>query len=146
MAESCSGPSKSLFAAQVNLGYLSAAAGNSSRPGLISGKLVNSPRTTQVKQENHIDASLSTRSIEDHLQRILASKEFASSARMSRFLRFAVERALSGQSEQLKEYVLGVEVFDRKESYDPRVDPIVRVEARRLRSKLESYYAGAAPT
>src|ERR1700687_34937 len=60
---------------------------------------------------------------------------------MSRFLRFAVERALSGQSEQLKEYVLGVEVFDRKASYDPRVDPIVRVEARRLRSKLESYYA-----
>jgi serine/threonine-protein kinase len=95
-----------------------------------------------VKQENHIDASLSTRSVEDHLQRILASKEFASSARMSRFLRFAVERALSGQSEQLKEYVLGVEVFDRKPSYDPRVDPIVRVEARRLRSKLESYYAG----
>jgi serine/threonine-protein kinase len=99
-----------------------------------------------VKQENHINASLSTRSIEDHLQRILASKEFASSARMSRFLRFAVERALSGQSEQLKEYVLGVEVFDRKDSYDPRVDPIVRVEARRLRSKLKSYYAGAGPT
>jgi TolB-like protein/Flp pilus assembly protein TadD len=95
-----------------------------------------------VKQENHIDASLLTRSVEEHLQRILASKEFASSARMSRFLRFAVERALSGHSEQLKEYVLGVEVFDRKASYDPRVDPIVRVEARRLRSKLESYYAG----
>ena len=95
-----------------------------------------------MKQENHIDVSLSTRSIEDHLQKILASREFASSARMSRFLRFAVERALSGQSEQLKEYVLGVEVFDRKESYDPRVDPIVRVEARRLRSKLESYYNG----
>ena len=99
-----------------------------------------------MKQENHIDASWSTRSIEDHLQKILASKEFASSARMSRFLRFAVERALSGQSEQLKEYVLGVEVFDRKASYDPRVDPIVRVEARRLRSKLKSYYAGAPPT
>ena len=95
-----------------------------------------------MKQENHIDAPLSTRSIEDHLQRILASKEFASSARMSRFLRFAVERVMGGQSEQLKEYVLGVEVFDRKPSYDPRVDPIVRVEARRLRSKLESYYAG----
>jgi TolB-like protein/Flp pilus assembly protein TadD len=99
-----------------------------------------------VKQENHIDAPLSERSIEDHLQRILASKEFASSARMSRFLRFAIQKALSGQSEQLKEYVLGVEVFDRKASYDPRVDPIVRVEARRLRSKLKSYYARAGPT
>jgi TolB-like protein len=95
-----------------------------------------------VKQENHINASLMTRSVEEHLQRILASKEFASSARMTRFLRLAVERALSGRSEELKEYVLGVEVFDRKASYDPRVDPIVRVEARRLRSKLESYYAG----
>ncbi len=95
-----------------------------------------------MKQQKHSDASLSTRSIEENLQRILASKEFASSARMSRFLRFAVERALCGQSEELKEYVLGVEVFDRKPSYDPRVDPIVRVEARRLRSKLESYYAG----
>ena len=99
-----------------------------------------------MKQENHIDAPLSARSIEDHLQKILASKEFASSARMSRFLRFAVEQALSGQSEQLKEYVLGVEVFDRKASYDPRVDPIVRVEARRLRSKLKSFYAGAGLT
>ena len=61
---------------------------------------------------------------------------------MSRFLRFTVERALAGQSDQLKEFVIGVEVFDRKGSYDPRVDPIVRVEARRLRAKLNSYYDG----
>jgi serine/threonine-protein kinase len=83
---------------------------------------------------------LSTRSIEDHLQRILAQGVRLLGA--DELSWFAVERALSGQSEQLKEYVIGVEVFDRKESYDPRVDPIVRVEARRLRSKLESYYAG----
>jgi TolB-like protein len=78
--------------------------------------------------------------VEDQLQRILSSTLFAQSARMRRFLRFAVERALDGQTDQLKEYVLGVEVFDRKSSYDPRVDPIVRVEARRLRAKLSSYY------
>jgi TolB-like protein/tetratricopeptide (TPR) repeat protein len=59
---------------------------------------------------------------------------------MSRFLRFTVERAVAGQPDQLKEYIIGVEVFDRKASYDPRVDPIVRVEARRLRSKLKTYY------
>src|SRR3989442_213167 len=59
---------------------------------------------------------------------------------MGRFLRFTVERAVCGQPDQLKEYVIGVEVFDRNASYDPRVDPIVRVEARRLRSKLKSYY------
>lgn len=61
---------------------------------------------------------------------------------MARFLRLTVERALAGQSGELKEYLIGVEVFDRKASYDPRVDPIVRVEARRLRSKLKAYYEG----
>ena len=61
---------------------------------------------------------------------------------MARFLRLAVERSLEGKADQLKEYLIGVEVFDRPASYDPRVDPIVRVEARRLRSKLKSYYEG----
>ena len=61
---------------------------------------------------------------------------------MVRFLRLTVERTLAGQAGELKEYLLGVEVFDRKESYDPRVDPIVRVEARRLRAKLKEYYEG----
>ncbi|HUI76570.1 MAG TPA: hypothetical protein VLY24_01610 [Bryobacteraceae bacterium] len=61
---------------------------------------------------------------------------------MGRFLRFAVEQTLEGKGDELKEYLIGVEVFDRKGSYDPRVDPIVRVEARRLRSKLKAYYEG----
>ena len=49
-------------------------------------------------------------------------------------------RSLAGAGHELKEYAIGVEVFDRKPSYDPRVDPIVRVEARRLRSKLAAFY------
>ena len=61
---------------------------------------------------------------------------------MARFLRLTVERMMAGRAEELKEYLLGVEVFDRKASYDPRVDPIVRVEARRLRAKLKEYYEG----
>ena len=77
------------------------------------------------------------------LEKILAADGFARSARMSRFLRFTVERALEGRAGELKEYLLGVEVFDRKESYDSRVDPIVRVEARRLRAKLREYYESA---
>src|SRR5882724_2759761 len=95
-----------------------------------------------VIEENSSPVALPARSIEEQLLRILASRPFAQSARMTRFLRFTVERALSGQSDKLKEYVIGVEVFDRKGSYDPRVDPIVRVEARRLRSKLKNYYDG----
>jgi len=61
---------------------------------------------------------------------------------MGRFLRMAVEWTLDGKGGDLKEYLLGVEVFDRDPAYDPRVDPIVRVEARRLRSKLKQYYDG----
>jgi TolB-like protein len=81
--------------------------------------------------------------IRAQLERIVASPQFAGSARMSRFLRYVVERTLAGEGERLKEYVIGAEVFDRDASYDPRVDSIVRVEAGRLRGKLEDYYRGA---
>lgn len=60
---------------------------------------------------------------------------------MCRFLRLVVTAALEGRSDELKEYRLGVEVFDREEAFDPAVDPIVRVEARRLRTKLAAYYS-----
>ncbi len=63
---------------------------------------------------------------------------------MCRFLRLAVEYALEGKSSELKEYLIGTEVFDRGDKFDPRVDPVVRVEARRLRTKLSAYYAGEA--
>jgi TolB-like protein len=75
------------------------------------------------------------------LDRLLASGVFANADRMSGFLRYVVQRAIAGESDQVKEYVIGVAVFDRDEQYDPRLDSIVRVEARRLRSKLDEYYA-----
>ena len=53
---------------------------------------------------------------------------------------FAIENVLSNQSESLKEYVIGTEVYDRRPPYDPKQDSIVRSEARRLRSKLKQYY------
>jgi TolB-like protein len=56
-------------------------------------------------------------------------------------LSFAANQALLGDGQHLKETQLGVHVFDRGSAFDPRVDPIVRVEARRLRWKLKSYYA-----
>ena len=78
--------------------------------------------------------------IRRQLERILASDGFARAERMSRFLRFVVEQTLRGRGDQLKEYLIGVEVFDRRESFDPRIDPVVRGEARRLRLKLKEYY------
>jgi serine/threonine-protein kinase len=74
------------------------------------------------------------------LTRILASPQFAHSERLSRFLKLAVEVAQNGES--LKEYRIGVDVFDRGKDFDPRTDPIVRVQAAKLRSKLLEYYAG----
>ena len=82
----------------------------------------------------------------EQLQRILASDGFAKADRLSRFLRFTVEAKLNGEGDQIKEYLLGREVFDRDGDYDPRLDPIVRVEARRLRAKLDEYYSGAGQT
>ena len=66
---------------------------------------------------------------------------FANADRMSRFLRYVVERTLAGEGDQIKEYAIGVDVFDRNDQYDPRLDSIVRVEAARLRSKIEEYYS-----
>src|SRR5690349_10924072 len=57
-------------------------------------------------------------------------------------LRYVVDKTLAGEGDQLKEYAVGVEVFERDEQYDPRVDSIVRVEAGRLRTKLDEYYNG----
>ena len=74
------------------------------------------------------------------LDRVLASKGFAGAGRLSKLLRYVVEKTLAGETEQLKEYSVGIEVFDRDEKYDPRLDSIVRVEAGRLRTKLDEYY------
>jgi len=78
--------------------------------------------------------------VRDQLSHILASPEFRRSVRLQRFLRLAVERSLTGEIDQLKEYIVGREVFDRGADYDPSVDSIVRVEAQRLRRKLREYY------
>ena len=77
------------------------------------------------------------------LELILASPQFVKSERMTRFLRFVVEQALNGRGNGLKEYSIGVEVFDKDPSFDPRIDNNVRTEARRLRVKLAEYYAEA---
>ncbi len=75
------------------------------------------------------------------LERILATKGFPSSGRLSKLLRYVVDQTLAGDTGQLKEYAVGVEVFERDGDYDPRIDSIVRVEAGRLRSRLEEYYS-----
>ena len=80
--------------------------------------------------------------VREELERVLRSATFTHSHRIRRFLQFVVEEYLAGRQHRLKEYLIGLEVFGRPDSFDPRVDSIVRVEARRLRAKLDEYYAG----
>lgn len=80
--------------------------------------------------------------IRAQLGRVLESEGFVRADRLSRLLRYAVEQTLAGKADAIKEYTLGVEVFDKEESFDPRIDTAVRVQARRLRSALVEYYAG----
>lgn len=74
------------------------------------------------------------------LNRILSSKAFRQADRLKRFLSFVVAETISGRSDRLKEFAVGVEVFGKDTSFDPRNDPIVRVQARRLRAQLARYY------
>jgi hypothetical protein len=80
--------------------------------------------------------------IRDELTRITASDVFNTSPQLVSFLTFIVEAALGGKSDRLKGYVIAVEVLRRDVNFDPQLDPIVRVEATRLRRALARYYAG----
>ncbi len=85
-------------------------------------------------------SAVGTESIQAQLNRIMNSATFQQVDRLKRFLTFVVEETAAGRGGQLKEYVIGVQVFDKNVSFDPRTDPIVRVQARRLRVRLAKYY------
>ncbi|MGC2404551.1 MAG: hypothetical protein WA510_32470, partial [Acidobacteriaceae bacterium] len=90
--------------------------------------------------DTHTSENLSEQEVRAELDRLLQSTLFLQSDRLGRFLRFAIENALAGNTDLLKEYVIGTEVYDRKPPYHPSQDSIVRTEARRLRAKLKEYY------
>src|ERR1700748_2127670 len=90
--------------------------------------------------EAETSENVSGQEVRAELDRVLQSAMFAQSDRLGRFLRFAIENALAGNTGMLKEYVIGTEVYDRKPPYHPSQDSIVRTEARRLRAKLKEYY------
>lgn len=88
---------------------------------------------------------MDTAAVKAELDRLVGSPELHGSDRLCRFLRYVVEAKLDGEQDKLKEFLIGREVFDRNGDYDPRLDPIVRVEARRLRKKLDDFYARESP-
>ena len=90
---------------------------------------------TQVAQ-----AEITPEEVERQLLRILSDHRFASAERGSRFLQFVVQRTLAERTDEVKEVVVATEIYGRSADYDPKVDSIVRVEASRMRAKLQSYY------
>jgi Tol biopolymer transport system component len=84
--------------------------------------------------------------VREQLERMLGRPAFRAAGRSSTLLRFLVVETLEGRADRLKDYTLGAEALGRGDGFDPRIDPIARVEASRLRSRLDLYYAteGAA--
>lgn len=78
--------------------------------------------------------------VREHLDQITRSHAFAKAERLRAFLRFVVEETLAGRQGDIKEYSIAIEVCGRPTNFDARIDPIVRVDANRLRARLEAYY------
>src|SRR5271157_2031640 len=74
------------------------------------------------------------------IQRILESELFRASELQRRLLKYLADKSLSGEADQLKEYTIGVEGLGKPESYDPRHDSSVRLQASKLRQKILEYY------
>lgn len=89
----------------------------------------------------HSQDKISRDSIKVQVEKVLASDMFTRCPRLGRFLSFIAQKVFEGAAERLNEYLLAFEVFGKRASYDPRTDPIVRVEAHRLRCKIKKYYA-----
>lgn len=81
-------------------------------------------------------------SVNGQLERILSTPPLASSPSLSRFLRYLVEETLAGRAQSITEYALGVRVFNRREEFNPRTDPLVRVQTHHLRARLVQFYSG----
>ena len=90
----------------------------------------------QLKQWNESDQ----KAIRRQMDRIIHSGPFHQSQRRQRFLEYLVNETLAGRGARLKGYNIALEVFERPETFDPIVHPLVRIEAARLREKLREYY------
>src|SRR5207237_8036358 len=93
-----------------------------------------------LRYDSRVQCNMTKESILAHMRKIIGSRAMSRSERLARFLEFTISETLHGHADQLRDFVIGVEEFDRSQDYDPRLDPIVRVEARRLRMKLRNYY------
>lgn len=109
--------------------------------GRIKSRTGQSPRTRHT--DPPISASCHAAEIQEQLARIVHTAAFRASRRLTRFITFVVEDTLAGKSDRIKAYTIAIEALGRSSTFDPQTDPIVRVEAGRLRQALARYYASA---
>lgn len=83
---------------------------------------------------------LSVVAIENQVERVLGSSKFLVADQLSRFLRYVVKETLAGREDQIKQYTIGVKALGRDSGFDPQADPMVRMQARRLRRALHRYF------
>jgi adenylate cyclase len=100
-------------------------------------------RMVQLATSKVADRPPTTEEVMNHLQTLHASAGFDASKRNKRFLKYVVEETLAGGGNRIKAYNIALAVFDRGDDFDPLTDPIVRIEASRLRRSLEHYYLTA---
>src|SRR5262245_20738275 len=105
-------------------------------------QVINNPQalTSSSQYQSGQTPPASQEEMRRALDRVLNSKHFVHAPMKQKFLRLACDFHLSGRGGELNEYLIGREVFDRDDSYNPATDPIVRVGAHSVREKLALYY------
>jgi hypothetical protein len=100
-------------------------------------------RNQEIKAElsdRQLGCGISSEEVRVELAKILASRTFRSARGQRKFLDYAVTESVAGRALLIKEYLIGREALGRGETFDPRLDPIVRTQARKLRLRLAKYY------
>jgi len=95
-------------------------------------------KSTNIEMEQ--TSALDESTIRCQVDRILNSPVFLSSHRLSDFFRYVSEKSINGEAAHIKQFTIGIDVYGRKPDFDPKTDPIIRIEAGRLRRKLKKYY------
>jgi serine/threonine-protein kinase len=100
----------------------------------------SSPMASPDNHSHDLPTSQSRAEVSALVEKIIASRSFAGTKSLQNFLKYITSAVLDNRGDPLKEYDIALNVFRRRESFDSRIDPIVRVQASRLRSKLKKYF------
>jgi hypothetical protein len=99
-------------------------------------------KTTNPSPFPSENSGFSASEIREQMERILNSPEFNATDAQRAFLQYVVQKTLLGQTDAIKGYAVATDVFGRREDFDQATDPVVSIQANKLRRALERYYPG----